>query len=140
MKLPRILDTEDKVRVEVLPLIDVIFIVLIAFVYAMIHMDVVTTIDINLPVMQASKDSTAKKPLIVSLDSNNILYFEGSSVDKIALIKKLKSSISINESGMSPIIIEGDQSADLGVALALLDDLRKQNITKISFRVKDDKK
>ena len=136
MKLPRLTSSSENVRVEVLPLIDVIFIVLIAFVYAMIHMDVVSSVDITLPTLKPSKEEKVQDPIIVSMNSENELFKDGEKISIDHLIEELKIEVFAGKGVDVPVIVEGDQQADFGEALALLEKFRNNKITKISFRVK----
>ena len=57
-------------RIEMLPLIDIVFLLLIFFIYAMLSMSVHNGLDLNLP-SSGQAEKTEDSPLSLSITTNN---------------------------------------------------------------------
>ena len=116
-----------------LPLIDVVFLLLVFFIYAMLSMVVHHGLKVSLP--KAGTASLEKKASIsVTIDAENQLFLEGEPISDIPqLIKQVEMLRAEKE---QPIFIDGDRNADLGIAVELLDRFRAAGIEEVSFSCK----
>ena len=115
-----------------LPLIDVVFLLLVFFIYAMVSMVVHHGIKVDLP--SAGTASMEQDDYIsISIDAENQLFLNG----EVALIDGLAERVlALRSDSNKPVFIDGDSKADLGLAIELLDDLKKAGIEEISFSCK----
>jgi len=120
-----------KARVEMLPLIDVVFLLLVFFVYAMLSMVLHRGLKVDLP--QAGTATIEKVDYIdITIDKSNRLFLNKQPTTLAALpdqILKLRAETS----ALRPVFISGDREANLGLAIQILDTLRKAGIEKVSF-------
>lgn len=122
-----------KARVEMIPLIDVIFLLLVFFIYAMVSMVVQRGVAVDLP--QAVNVDTEKKPaLIIAVTRENQIMIEGKRVTLDQLPALVATELL--DSPDTPVYIRGDETSDLGVSINVLDRLRKAGVTHVSFEAK----
>lgn len=118
-----------KARVEMLPLIDVVFLLLVFFIYAMVSMVVHHGIKVDLP--SAGTAAIERDDYIaITLDADNQLFLNAEPTDAQQL-----AALVVAERGdsMKPVFIEGDRGADFGIAIELLDGLKQAGVEEISF-------
>lgn len=117
-----------------LPLIDVVFLLLVFFIYAMVSMVVHHGIKVELPT--AGSSSVERNEYIsITIDAENRLSINRQPVeadDVAEHVLQLRS-----EAGrVTPVFIDGDRQADLGRAIELLDKLKNAGIEEVSFSCK----
>ncbi|MFQ5964513.1 MAG: ExbD/TolR family protein [Candidatus Scalinduaceae bacterium] len=115
-------------RIEMIPLIDIVFLLLVFFIYAMLSMVVHRGLKIELP--QATTAEIDRKDYVsITVDKDNKIYF-----DKIEiLLENLSEAIKARSKKETKIFINGDKKADLGVVINVLDTLRKDEIKEVHF-------
>ena len=118
-----------KARVEMLPLIDVVFLLLVFFISAMLSMVVHHGLKVDLP---STGTSTLEKNdyIAVTIDAENNLFVNSEPFTAEALTPHI---IRLREASARPVFIEGDRRADLGQAIELLDSLKRAGIEEVSF-------
>jgi biopolymer transport protein ExbD len=116
------LDSQDQeIRIEIVPLIDVIFCILTFFILAAIGLTRQQAIGVDLP--QASTGQTQMRKLaMVTLSPSGQLYFQQSPVTKDMLIVQLQAFKQAQPDGM--IVLYASQSAFYSNVVAVLDLLR----------------
>ncbi len=120
---------EKKARVEMLPLIDVVFLLLVFFIYAMLSMVVHHGLKVDLP--SAGSASLEKEDYIaITIDAENNLFLNEEPVETSGVAARV---LALRGDEAKPVFINGDQKADLGLAIELLDDLKKAGIEEVSF-------
>ena len=125
-----------KARVEMLPLIDVVFLLLVFFIYAMISMVVHHGLKVDLP-KAGSTQLDPRDYLNITITADNRILFGETETTLDALLPLVTDQLEEKGSD-TPLYIEGDQSADLGIAVTILDHLQKAGIEKVSFTCKKD--
>ena len=123
-----------RARIEIVPLIDVVFLLLVFFVYAMLSMVVYRGVRVDLP--SAAGITEELKTIIIAVSANNQISVDGEIMqipDAINLAAEKARDTDF------PVLISGDMTADLGVAIELLDGLRKVNVGSVSFQVRQSK-
>ncbi len=125
-----------RARVEMLPLIDVVFLLLVFFIYAMLSMVLHHGLDVELPRAGAAR-LDARDYLDITLTADNrILVGEAeATLDEVA--GRVRSALQ-DMAPDTPVFIEGDRAADLGLAIELLDLLQRAGIDKVSFSCKQE--
>lgn len=121
-----------KARVEMLPLIDVVFLLLVFFIYAMVSMVLHRGLTVDLPAAGTAALETGDY-VSISIDAQNALYLNGEAVEAEGLAARV---LALRKDSKQPVFIEGDAQADLGRAIQLLDDLKKNGIEEVSFSCK----
>jgi biopolymer transport protein ExbD len=124
-----------KARVEMLPLIDVVFLLLVFFIYAMLSM-VHRGLKVDLPTAGLAQLDT-QQYLNITITADNRIQLDGTETTLEALIPQVSDRL-IAMGTETPLYIEGDTAADLGVAITILDRLQAAGIEKVSFTCKQD--
>jgi biopolymer transport protein ExbD len=123
-----------KARVEMLPLIDVVFLLLVFFIYAMLSMVLHHGLKVDLP-KAGSSQLDSRDYLNITITAENKILFGKTETTLDTLVPLVTAQL--EEKGTdTPLFIEGDQAADLGIAITILDHLQKAGIEKVSFTCK----
>ena len=123
--------TSKKVRIEMLPLIDIVFLLLVFFIYAMLSMAVHRGLPVLLP---SSVSAKIDKELIfsVTVKSDGTLYIdkEQVSLNDLASFLKTKSAPE-KEVG---ILLFADRSLSYQTLFQVLDQIKMAGIHRISLQ------
>lgn len=114
---------------EMLPLIDVVFLLLVFFIYAMLSMVMHRGLKVDLPTAGTTQLDRSDY-IALTIDAQNNLYING---EPAAFSEAGGRVLALRAGGDKPVFIEGDRRAELGPAVALLDDLRRLGIEEVSF-------
>jgi len=119
-----------KARIEMVPLIDTIFLLLVFFIYGMLSMVVHRGLKVELP--EASTPQVDKREYIsITITKDNMIYLDKEQITLDELVSRIAGRMKGKKD--IPVFIEGDKYADLGVAIRILDLLRGVGIREISF-------
>lgn len=121
-----------KARVEMLPLIDVVFLLLVFFIYAMLSMVVHRGLKVDLPSAGTSA-LDASDYIAITINAENQISLGGVRVEMEEVPRRI---LDARGTGSKPVFIEGDRAADLGLAIQLLDTLKHAGIEEVSFSCK----
>ena len=123
-----------KARVEIIPLIDVVFFLLATFVLVSLSMTRLQGIKFDLPASRSTESSDeAEVKKIAILEGDQFAW------DRQTLSwNQLKAKISQyrRESPDPRILIVGQENADFGQAVAVFDEVRFQGIDRVSIQTK----
>jgi biopolymer transport protein ExbD len=123
-----------KSRLEIIPLIDIMFFLLASFMMISLQMQIVRTVKANLPTATLAASST--KPDIVNLLVNR----DGQvSVDQKQLSFADLNTLLTNRYSLNtnlPVYITGAQDATHGSVVYVLDFVRRAGISHIAIAVK----
>ena len=122
-----------KARIEIIPLIDIMFFLLASFMMASLTMIKMQSIKMNLPTAtQATRDF---KPEIINLSVDKIgeVYVEKKPVTSAELHTYLSNRYHLNTN--IPVYISGDKDATHGAVIRVLDLVRREGIQKVSFAI-----
>ncbi len=112
-------------------LMDVMFLVLVFFIYCIFDMAVHRGVKVDLP--RAAGAEERGERLVVTIRADDSLQLNGMDVEKPALLAKIAA---LQAAGMHlPVLIAADRKASLGNGLELLADLKARGIEKVSFQV-----
>ena len=120
-----------RVRMEMTSLMDVMFLVLVFFIYSIFDMTVHRGVKVELP-NAAGADEKGER-LIATILPDDTLQLNGETIGRDALLEKIASQVAAGEN--PAIIIAGDKAASLGVGIELLSRLKAIGIEKVSFQV-----
>ena len=123
-------DNKSENQINILPMIDIIFAILSFFIISSLFLTRIDSIELNLPESSTSI-SEKNKPLIISIDSNEQIYFK----EKLILINNLSGIVraSLGELEKPIIIMRADASLKHGFIIKVLDELRKIEKLKIGI-------
>jgi biopolymer transport protein ExbD len=125
---------EKKSRLEIIPLIDIMFFLLASFMMISLQLQIVRTVKANLPTATLATSRT--KPDIVNLLVNH----DGRvSVDKKAISFSDLNTLLTNRFSLNtnlPVYITGAQDATHGSMIYVLDLVKRAGISHVAIAVK----
>jgi biopolymer transport protein ExbD len=133
MKIPSPRATK-RARIEIIPLIDIIFFLLATFMLVSISMIKNAGIPVNLPVASTAAAQERKDHVVLTVTEQNELFMDKERIELAQLGPKLAELKTRNPD--PKIFINGDEKADFGHAVAVLDKVREFGITKIAIETK----
>ena len=130
------LHIDRKARIEMLPLIDIVFLLLVFFIYAMLSMAVHRGLPIVLP---KSSAANIEKQLILSITvkSSGATYLDKRkiSLNNLANVLKKKAQTE-SEKG---VLLFADHNLPYQKLFHVLDQIKKAGISKISLQAEKSK-
>jgi biopolymer transport protein ExbD len=126
--------SKRRARIEIVPLIDIMFFLLATFV--MVSLSMVKSRGISVVLPQASTGQPQEQPdhVSVSVTENGQLYLDKRELSMGELVESLQGLKTGNPD--LRVRINGDQNARLGLAISVLDEVRKLGINKIAFETR----
>ena len=123
-----------KARIEIIPLIDIMFFLLASFMMVSLSQVHMKGIKVNLPTGVSGQTQSKRDYISVSVDKNGTYFFDKNEVTDADLQERL---IKVHESSPeAKVFLRGDRdTAHLNVS-HLLDMLRAAGFYKISFEIK----
>ena len=122
-------------RIELIPLIDIIFLLLVFFIYSMLSMAVYRGIPVTLPNAE-TVESTKDKALFITIDEKGNVF-----LDKELVRDDLLSHLR-REQAVCPqktAIISGDGGSPYRVFVDVLDKVRLAGFTNVSMEASPEK-
>ena len=119
---------EDIPQINILPMIDIIFVILSFFIISSLYLVRLETIPVNLPNAETSNQEK-NSVIIITLDLGNRIFID----EKLLDISLLKNEIlsKIKNTKNSKVIIRADKDVKYGKIISILDILRKLDGIKI---------
>ena len=123
--------SKRRARIEIIPLIDIIFFLLATFVMVSLSMVKNRGIQVNLPSASTGTPQERGEFATISIDAGGNLFFNKQPVDAGQLDQDLKELMA--RSVEPHLYINGDVKAEFGKAIAVLDEVRSLGITKVAI-------
>ncbi len=121
-----------RARIEMIPLIDVIFLLLTAFVYTAVTMVVERGIEIELP-RASTGEAVEEERLTITVGADGRTYVQEETVTVEELAERTATFLKEHPGGA--VYIRGDRAAELGLAIEVLDALRVAGTESVTFEV-----
>lgn len=119
--------TRRKVRLNLTPLIDVLFILIIFFAVSSTFLEQ-PGIELKLPEAESSEAHTAQK-IIIYVDREENIFLNDDSIELEALAGAVQSLVAVQEE--KSVILRADSDAKHGTIISIMDLLRRKGIFKI---------
>jgi biopolymer transport protein ExbD len=118
-------------RLEMTSLMDVMFLVLVFFIYCIFDMTVHRGLKVDLPRGEGQLEKGER--IVITITAENALQVNGKETAREAILSKVKNLAAVQAD--VPVIISGDRRASLGTGSELLAELKAAGIEKVSFQV-----
>jgi biopolymer transport protein ExbD len=127
---------KKKARIEIIPLIDVIFFLLATFVLFTLSLEKIKSVPVNLPV--ASNTPSSAKPdedtVTLQVSDQGTCYWNKELINMSEIGPRLEQ---YKTQVPNPrVLIAGDDKAKFGVTVRALDEVRKANIQQVSVETR----
>jgi biopolymer transport protein ExbD len=126
--------SQKKARLEIVPLIDIMFFLLASFMLVSMSMTKQNTIDVNLPAAATSRSNLKPDVISLAVDARGQIFMEKDMISLEALETLLKERLAANKE--LPVYISGDAATPHGAMVAVLDYVKRCGVTKVAFNVK----
>ena len=126
-----------KARIEMLPLIDIVFLLLVFFIYAMLSMAVHRGLPVNLPTSRTA-EIDKKLILAVTIKADGSIYVDELAVEPAHLVDHLKNRI--RDAEQPGVLLFADRSLDYQTLFQILDQIRQAGISRISLQAEVEEK
>lgn len=130
-KLPE----NHEARIEIIPLIDIMFFLLAAFMLVSLSMVNMKSVKVNLPTATTATADTKKDFINLSIDRSGAFFLDQQPVGANELAQQLKVMQSTNAN--LRVFISGDQDARHGDVITALDLVRGVGIEKVAFEIRE---
>ena len=121
-----------KARIEMLPLIDVMFLILVFFIFSIFSMSVHKGLKVNLPTAKGALE--IGEICTITLTKDNKLYL---NKEEMAIEQISERAITSWERSQIPVLIKADKTAEIGMGIKLLGLLKAGGVERVSFQVEE---
>jgi len=119
-------------RLEMTPLLDVVFLLLTFFAFAMLVMVRADVVDVDLPIIDPTGSATSgPPPIVVSLTKDDRTAVNGAFLENEAVPEAVNNAIA--ESPDSPVVLEIDIGSASGRMIELVQQLRAAGVESFSI-------
>jgi biopolymer transport protein ExbD len=126
-------DEGDEARIEIIPLIDIMFFLLAAFMLVSLSMTQLHRVPINLPEASTGVADTKTPPLQIAIDASGVTTWDGKIVTLSEITARLKAGAKPDE---TRVLIAADAEARHKQVLGVLNAVRDAGVEKVSFESK----
>jgi biopolymer transport protein ExbD len=122
-----------KARIEIIPMIDTIFFLLVFFMISTLSMSRFTGVQVNLP-KAASGSQPPTETVVISLTKDNQLIFNKTQIPVDSLRESLTTELVKNPELL--VVINADEGVEHGKVVEIMDQARQTGASKLSIAVK----
>ena len=123
---------QKKARIEIIPLIDVIFFLLATFVLFTLSLNNLQSLPVQLPVAGAPAEAqTEDNTVTLQVSESGTFYWNKEMITLTEVAPRLRQDKE-NPKGVPRVLIAGDDRAKFGATVTILDEVRKAGIDQVS--------
>jgi biopolymer transport protein ExbD len=122
-----------KARIEIIPMIDTIFFLLVFFMISTLSMSQFKGMPVNLPKAASGQQAPAESAAI-TIDKDARLFLNQQAVDKSALGEALRQQLAKNAEML--VVINADDGVQHGQVVEVMDIARGVHVAKMAIAVK----
>ncbi|MBC8104873.1 MAG: biopolymer transporter ExbD [Cytophagales bacterium] len=126
MKLPRA--ELKKARIEIIPMIDTIFFLLVFFIYSSLQRVTMSAPQVKLPESSTARGKTTQK-IVVTVDDTGKYFLDKGNIEFSQILPKLKSEIERNPDLV--VVINADKTQKVGQLQGLIDVAKQSDPAKL---------
>ena len=125
-------DIKNNNKIDILPMIDIIFSILAFFIISSLYLSRVETIPVDLP-KSSNSIKQNKKFVSISIDKSGNLYINKKNIQ----FQDLKSNvINLIDESKNLVVINADENISYGYVISILDLLKSVDGLKIAISTK----
>ncbi len=125
--------TLKKARIEIIPMIDTIFFLLVFFMISTLSMAQYRGMPVNLPKAASGQQAPAESAAI-TIDSQGRLFVDKQPVEKSMLGDLLRQQLAENADLL--VVINADDAVEHGRVVEVMDIARNANVARMAIAVK----
>ena len=124
---------EKKARIEIIPLIDIMFFLLASFMMASLSMIHMQSIKMDLPSATQARADFPSDIINISVDKAGDVFIEKKPMNIVDMRSYLSNKFRLNTN--FPVYISADKDATHGSVIRVLDIVRQEGMQKVSFAI-----
>jgi biopolymer transport protein ExbD len=125
--------TIKKARIEIIPMIDTIFFLLVFFMISTLAMAPYTGLPVNLP-KAATGQQPASESAAVTITPDGKIYIDKQEVPRESVRALLQQRLAANPELL--VLINADERVEHGRVVEVMDDARQAGVAKMAIAVK----
>lgn len=126
-------DEGDEARIEIIPLIDIMFFLLASFMMVSLSMTQLNRVPINLPEASTGVADSKAPPFQIAIDPNGVITWDSKIITLSEITTRLREQADPTE---TRVLISADAESRHRNVLDVLDAVRAAGIEKVSFESK----
>jgi biopolymer transport protein ExbD len=127
-------DHEDEARIEIVPLIDIMFFLLASFMLVSLSMTQIHRISVKLPVVSSAAADLKAPPIHLAVDAFGVITWDAKIVTPSEITSRL---IALPADGETRVLIAADEESRHKQVLSVLDAVRAAKVEKVSFETRN---
>ena len=133
--IPKFETAKKKARIEIIPLIDVIFFLLATFVLFTLSLNRIASVPLNLPVPSPdSKPKPDDETVTLQISDQGTCYWNRELIQLSEIAPRLEN---LKKQQAEPrVLLAGDDKAKFGITILALDEVRKAGIKQVSVETR----
>ena len=130
-KLP---DVHAEARIEIVPLIDIMFFLLASFMLVSLSMVNMKSVTVNLPTATVATAENKQDFVDISVDKHGGIFLDKKPIADHELIAALNQQHAVNHD--LRVFVSGDRDAHHGEMIHVLDLIRSAGVDKVAFEIR----
>lgn len=126
-------DHGDEARIEIIPLIDIMFFLLASFMMVSLSMTQLNRVPLNLPEASTGIPDSKAPPFQIAVDSNGVVTWDAKLITLSEITTRLQQEAAPAE---ARVLISADADARHRNVLEVLNAVRAAGVDKVSFESK----
>jgi biopolymer transport protein ExbD len=126
-------DEGDEARIEIIPLIDIMFFLLASFIMVSLSMTQLNRVPINLPEASTGIADPKAPPFQIAIDGNGVITWDSKVITLSEITNRLQTESASQE---ARVLISADAESRHKIVLEVLNAVRAAGIEKVSFESK----
>jgi biopolymer transport protein ExbD len=126
-------DEGDEARIEIIPLIDIMFFLLAAFMLVSLSMTHVKRVPINLPTASSAQEETTTPPIQITIDAEGVTTWDSKVVTLYEITTRLKLAVAAGE---TRVMISADAETRHRQVVGVLDAVKSAGVEKVGIETR----
>jgi biopolymer transport protein ExbD len=135
MRVPR--QQLEKARIEIIPMIDIIFFLLVFFMVSTLSMTINRGLPVNLP-RAASSQKDLRESVNVTVTQDGTLFLNKEPTTLVALGEQVKTRLEKDPELV--VIINADDQALHGAIVSVMDEVRLAGVSRLAIAVRPERR
>ncbi len=127
----RVRPMSSDVHIELTPMIDVVFLLLTFFIFAVVMMVRADVLDVNLPELASGRSAEQAIPITIVVSESGALFINAEPVEIEAVVGRVKALR--QENGEGALVLAVDTASPAGVMIGLADVLTGAGLGEFSI-------
>src|SRR5262245_46448722 len=126
-------DHEEDARIEIVPLIDIMFFLLASFMMVSLSMTNIHRVNLKLPAAKTAMADNKTPPIHIAVDAHGVITWDTKIVTPSEISERL---MALPPTEDTKVLVGGDKDSRFEVILSVIDAARSAGVEKVSFETK----